>query len=135
MNGKLKIGDLVRCHYDFNAGIGYAKVIKMIHRSTREEYQVYDNIVTGRGDKNSPIDVLVKIVGHHLNDDELSDIILVDENRSMDPHDIYSVFTENDILEFKNKMETSLNKKVNFLYTYVNREDLSGRKILPNMKF
>jgi len=135
MKGKLKIGDLVRCHYSHHTGIGYAKVLKIINKSTREEYQVYDNVITGHGEKNSPLDVIVNFVGYDFNDEYLSSVVNTDETKSLNPVDIYGVYTETDVLEMKRKWETEVNKKFNFLYEHVNRDTLEGRKSIPNMKF
>lgn len=135
----LKVGDLVCCHHSFHVGIGYGKVLKIVNRETKQEYQEYGPIITGYGDKNSKLNVTVQYVGydmtHHYNEDDLGEIVEVDEVRILDPHSIYRIVDEEMISKIRTEWERLMNSKLDFLYKHVNKTKLEGRKSLPGMKF
>jgi hypothetical protein len=135
----LKVGDLVSCHYGYHVGIGYGKVLKIVDRKTKKEHQEYGPIITGRGDKNSKIDVTIQFVGYDMRDgdmeDDLGEIVLVDEIKVLDPHDIYRIVNEEMISKIRSEWERLLNSKLEFFYKHVNKLSLEGRKTIPGMKF
>lgn len=135
----LKVGDLVSCHHGYRVGIGYGKVLKIVDRSTKQEFQEYGPIITGRGDKNSRIDITIQYVGYDLRDGDmehdLGEIIEVDDVKILDPHEVYRVVSEDAISQIRNEWETLMRNKLEFFYKHVNKTKLEGRKSLPNMKF
>ena len=135
----LKVGDLVSCHYGYHIGIGYGKVLKITDRNTKKEYHEYGPVITGYGDKNSRIDVTIQMVGYDMRDgdmeDDLGEIVLVDEIKVLDPHEIYRVVNEETIAKIRSEWERLLNSKLEFFYKHVNKLSLEGRKSLPGMKF
>lgn len=135
----LKVGDLVSCHYGYRVGIGYGKVLKIVDRKTKEEHQEYGPIITGRGDKNSKIDITIQFVGYDLRDgdmeDDLGEIVEIGDVKVLDPHEVYRVVSEEVISQIRNEWETLMRNKLDFFYKHVNKTKLEGRKSLPNMKF
>lgn len=135
----LKVGDLVSCHYGYRIGIGYGKVLKIVDRKTKEEFQEYGPIITGRGDKNSRIDITIQFVGYDLRDGDmegdLGEVVEIDDVQILDPHEVYRVVSEDVISQIRNEWETLMRNKLDFLYKHVNKTKLEGRKNLPNMKF
>ena len=134
---KLKVGDLVACHYDYHSGIGYAKVIKILDCKNNTEVQEYGPVITGNGDLNSKLDITIKIIGHDLfegNEYDLVEVIEVDEERVVDPHSIYRVITEQDINFIKQRWDDMVNKKLGFLHKHVNRDVMTGKKMVNGLK-
>jgi len=139
MKGILKIGDFIACHYEYHVGIGYAKVLRIVDRKTKQLHQEYGPIITGRGDENSKIDIVVQYVGYDMrngdNEDDLGDIIEVDNQTILDPHQVYRVIDEEMISKIRGEWERLLNTKLEFFYKHVNKKSFEGRKTLPGMKF
>lgn len=132
----LKVGDFVCCDYSYNTGVGYGKVLKITDIKTKNEFQSYENIITGWGDKNTKLAIMVQIVGYDFDSDHtLSTIVEINEERLMDPHSIYRILNEQDISNLKNSWESTMRTKLEFFYQHVNKEPLEGRKTIPNMKF
>lgn len=138
MRGNLKIGDFVVCDSQQTiTGAGYGKVIKIFDITNNLEVDSYENIITGRGDKNSKLEITVKVIGYDLtyNETNLSDFVELDGGtRIFDPHQVYRVVTEKDISEIKNNWEIMMRDKLDFFYKHLNKEPLEGRKSLNTLK-
>jgi len=136
---KIKIGDLVVCRYDHNIGVAYGKVLKIFDINNGIEVEGYVPVITGWGDKNSKLEITLKIVGYDLREDgmehSLSEIVELDDTRVFDPHHIFRVINEEDINRIKEEWELLMREKLSFLYKNVNRPPIGGRKILPTLKF
>lgn len=133
----LKVGDMVLCHHSYHTGIGYGKVIKIVNRNTKEEFQEFGPLITGRGDNNSKIDVTIKIVGYDLrdgdNEDDLGEIVEIEDTRIVDAHGVYRILTEEMISEIKDEWDRLVKNKLNFFYKHVNKDKFEGKKILNKL--
>jgi hypothetical protein len=138
MKGNLKIGDFVVCDSQHTiTGIGYGKVIKLFDITSKLEVESYENIITGRGDKNSKLEITVKLIGYDFTHTEtaLSDIVEHDGGtRILDPHQVYRVITEENISDIKDNWEIMMTTKLDFFYKHINKEPLEGRKSLNTLK-
>ena len=138
MRGNIKIGDFVVCDSQQTiTGAGYGKVIKLYDITKGLEVEHYENIITGRGDKNSKLEITVKIIGYDLtyNETNLSDFVELDGGtRIFDPHQVYRVITEESISEIKDNWEIMMTAKLDFFYKHINKEPLEGRKSLNTLK-
>lgn len=135
---KLKVGDLVICHYGYHVGIGYAKVLKIFDKKTKKEFQEYGPVITGRGDENSKLEITVEIVGYdlteHNNEYDLGEIVEVKEIRILDSHYIYRILDEKIIAEIREGWEKMIKDKIDFFYKNLNKELMEGRKNITSLK-
>ena len=135
---KLKVGDFVCCFYSFRTGTAYGKVLKIHDLNNNIDCDEYGPIITGRGDENSKLKVTVKILGYDMGEDyginSLGEIVEdVEDTRELDIHNIFYIIDEKLIREVRTKWENLMKKKLDFFYKNINRDVLSGRKMINGL--
>ncbi len=117
-NQTYHIDDLVYCSSIRKHG-GYGKILSIVDRQTGELYDE-KTIITGWGDKNTQVDILIRIIA----DQDNKNGIYFDTNRGIkycperidtfDPHDVYIVDL-GDIIKRHNKTIKKMNESLDFL--------------------
>ena len=123
-----KIGQLVYCSDSGLGTHGYGNIVDIVNFRTGESYDEI-KVITGRGNKNTPVEFKVRIItkGHpnnecHWESDNI--VVLSDpEIKICRSHYIYKINLEKAEIEAKKSIER-INKKFNFLKThYLTRDD------------
>jgi len=134
----LKVNDFIVCDNPEYMGIGYAKVIKITDKITKEEFDEYGPVIRGLGDKNSNLDITVQYVGYEMDDsvmvDGLDEIADIDIIKVINPHSIYQIITEEMISQIKDKWEYRMTAKLDFFYKHLDKPILEGRKSINTLK-
>lgn len=114
-----RIGDLVMHNIGYKDGYAvdiYGKVTNIVENNTDISHYEYD-VVTGEGDKNSKVTIIVKPLAY-CKDLSHCDLDIL----SLDPHNVYKRDINNMREEIKKKMDF-LERKLEFVNKHENRID------------
>ena len=116
--GYVKVGDLVYCSHYMSLGInpsavsGYGKITRIMDRKTGELFSE-KKIITGRGDKNSRVNIEVRIITKKVDElwDPTSEIVLLETPYvgDYDPHDVIIISFNETKEKYKKTLKTMVN--------------------------
>lgn len=127
MNKILRVGEMVWTGIRYEKGKqigGYGPIHKIVDRVTGELYQE-KKIITGQGDKNTKVDIIINIMYSGSNPHDVDDdMIEVDPiELKKDPHNVVKIEYKSTKVDYR-KMLSRMNKKMDILYQYsLTRED------------
>lgn len=127
MTKNFRVGEMVWTGIGYHNGktIGrYGIIDKIVDRTTGELYQEKD-VITGWGEKNTKVNILIKTLYSGSEPHDIDDNMVEVEStiETADPHDVVKIPYSSMQSQYK-KMMDRMNKKLGILYRYsLTRDD------------